>query len=249
MTKISSAEGRREQILQMTPGDVYHEVNRIWSPTDLRMIAHTRFGAQARMYNEDNAEPFIYWGPMNQELELWVPLLLGKITQMELKAKRKWPDVIIAAPSSATPYADEIRNRKIFGRHINYPFVVRASKIKELGLENEPHEIIPVHSYVHDRHSTTGEHISPDIAVFTPELINGSKVLLLDDVIAETVTLHEMATGLKKMGAIEVYAAAVMSKDVQGGLPKLQGSPSIDMATALINVRQTNGSKGEIIFQ
>lgn len=246
--RIHSTETLQEHILNLSPQDLYHLVEKTSSRDDLRMIVHTRFRAQARMLNEDNTEPFIYWGAMNKELEKWVPLLLGKVTQIELKTKGKRPDVIIAAPNSATPYLEEIRQHKIFP-HINYPLVIRKSDISKLELEGEPHEIISVRSYVHDRHLVTGPRTSPDVAVFTPELMFGADVLMLDDVIAESVTVDDFARSLKAMGAKHVYAAAVMTKEIQGGLAKLKSNSAVDFATALIKVTQTNGSQGEIKFQ
>jgi hypothetical protein len=237
-----------DHIQQMTPEDVYNIVDRTHSQESLLSIVRARFASGAHMLNNDDTEPYIEWTPMNRELERWVPILLGKLTHMDLDAKGAQPTVIIGAPNSATPYAEQIRDYGIF-LNAEYPRVVRAPRIRELGLENEPYVIIPVRSYVHDRDPKTNERTPHDIAVFTPELLAGSRVLIIDDVIAETVTADEMAKGLRALGALEVYVAAVVSKEIQGGVQKLRNNPYVNSATVLIQVNRTNGKNGPIEFQ
>jgi hypothetical protein len=239
---------RLDHIQHMTPADVYNIVDRTQAQEGLLSIVRARFASGAHMLNDDDKEPFIEWTPMNRELEAWVPILLGKLTRMDLDMKSMQPTVIIGAPDSATPYAEQIRDYGIFF-NAEFPRVVRAPRIGELGLENEPHVIIPVRSYVHDRDPKTNQRTPHDIAVFTPELLPGSRVLIIDDVIAETVTADELARGLRALGVREVYVAAVVSKEIQGGVQKLRNNPNVTSATVLIQVNRTNGQNGPIEFQ
>lgn len=249
MTRIGNLkEEGAAFIQQMTSRDVYQLVEKTNASMDLFYIVQSRFAAQAHMLNDDNNEPFIEWKPMNKALEPWVPLLLGKIAKMELQAIGSTPTVIIGAPNSATPYALQIRQLGVFA-DVRFPLVARAPHDGELLLDHKPHMVIPVRSYVHDRDPVTNARTPHNIVVFDPEVIDGASVLLIDDVVAETVTATEFGRGLLQMGAKEVHVAAVMTKEMQGGARLLRENPAIKSVTALIQVQKTNGRNGSIEFQ
>jgi phosphoribosyl transferase-like protein len=56
----------------------------------------------------------------------------------------------------------------------------------------------------HERHRIAKEEIRPALEVLRPELVDGRRVLVFDDVFTDGLTLREVARALRGKGAVQV---------------------------------------------
>jgi hypothetical protein len=217
----------------------------------LRTIACDRFNEEANMVNDNDSQPFILWPAMNREPQAWLPVLLARVIQQELKIylAQKNQLIVIGVPKSATWYTDEIQKNNIFPNAL-FPQVLKKSQIDELHLDTKDALVLPVPSYVHNRDPISGMRNPQDIFFFEPKKYEDSTLLIFDDAIAEGITGVKFAEFSKnQLGAKHVLIASPMAKDIQGGLRRLNESSYVSGFSVLINVIKTHGQHGKMFFR
>lgn len=237
-----------DYIRSLRPNDLLSLVVEIDDVSVLRHIAKIKFATDARMENEDNDAPFIRWPAMNQRLEPWLPVLLAKVTGMELCLKGRENLVIIAAPSSATPYIDYIKQHQVFP-NAQYPLVLKAHQFQQFGIlqGDVPHIAVP--SYVHGRNPLTGARGNQEVFFFEPGIYQGATVVFLDDALAEGLTVATTGAFVRSaLQASQFWVGVSMAKAVQHGVDFLLGNSQIDGLSILIHVTKTHGKGKPIEF-
>lgn len=237
-----------DHLRSLTANDLLSFVVKSNDIKTLRHIAQIRFAGEARMENEDNNAPFIRWLAMNQELKPWLPLLLAKVADRELSLNEKQNLVVIAAPSSATPYIDHIKRYHLFF-NAQYPLVLKEHQFEEFRVSKNDTPYIPVPSYVHGRDSLTGARGTQDVFFFQPEIYEDATIILFDDALAEGLTAETIGTFVKsRLHARQFLVGVSMAKAVQGGEDHLKTSGLVDGLSVLIHITKTYGKGKPIEF-
>lgn len=194
------------------------------------------FAEQAVLSNNDSKRPFIIW---NEFKQMDGTLARGLIRVADFLFKDEVVDVVATLPSSMTWVGDHIRPTDFGGAKkgliLRQPF---PGSIK-----------IGVRSYTK---KTDGSLRKPEeqrepVAMYVDEsFVDQKNVLVLDDVVADGLSLGDAAAALKQLGIENVWGVVGFSKNMQGGYEMLRKENSpVDVLHACIQVVSVDN--GQII--
>ncbi len=209
---------------------------------ELRDLAWNDFKKMAVVVDHNPESPFIVWPAINrQPYQPWLPVALLQVVRLKIKP---WLDelneaVVMGVPSSGQWYGEVLRRVGVLekdGWQVSY---ARLEKEKNLASEIDTGVWrMGVPSYVYQR-KQDGSRGKEEMVLFEPEAVRGKVAVVLDDAIAEGLTLSYLGEGLKReLGAKKVVVAGAMAKIMQGGKRKLEENEFIDKVVNLVEVNK-----------
>ncbi len=207
---------------------------------ELRDLAWNDFKKTAMVVDHNPESPFIVWPAINrQPYQVWLPVVLLQAVKLEIKP---WLNelneaVVMGVPSSGQWYGEVLKRVEVLERDGWQVSYARLEKEKNLVSEiGDGVWRVGVPSYVYQR-KQDGSRGKEKMILFNYEVVRGKVVVVLDDAIAEGLTLSYLGEGLKKeLGARKVVVAGAMAKTMQGGKKKLAENKFIDKVISLVDV-------------
>lgn len=210
-----------------------------------QLIANDLLG-RGRLYADKDKPfnpdaPFIYYPPMNREPETWLGLAIARIAQEELDLQDGTNLAIATLPSSANWYDIVMSQHEIFPQA--QPVLLYKEKDKKMIPQAASVARLEILSYVHARHADNSRGVEI-MYLANPEKLDGAKVCLFDDALAEGYSLLGVAEALKdQFGVAHIDGVVALSKgDIQEGRTRIETSGYIDRLVVGVEIASIDPS-------